>query len=91
MRQYSVGGYTRISKRAAARAYCEGETVYACPVNLRPDGPCSVMVPLIRGHWGKFNPLCDFQANASAVEYYNCTCAETGRYLAYYRAEAATV
>lgn len=24
-------------------------------------------------------------------EYYNCTSAETGRYLAYYRAEAATV
>lgn len=91
MKQYSAGGYTRISKRAAARAYCDGKTVYACPVNLRPDGPWGVVVPLMRGNWGKFNPLCEFGANVSALEAYNCTSAETGRYLAYYRAEAETV
>ena len=85
MRHYSVGGYTRISKRAAARAYCEGETVYACPVNLRPGAPWHPETAADNSDGGSF------AAAVGWAEYYNCTCAETGRYLAYYRAEAATV
>ena len=85
MRQYSIGSYVRISKAEARRAFNAGEVVYFCACNMRPGAPW---------HPETAADNSDGVAFAAAVgwaEHYNCTCAETGRYLAYYRAEAATV
>ena len=85
MRQYSVGGFTRISKAAARRAFNAGETVYFCACNMRPGAPWHPEIRANNRNGGSF------EAAVGWAEYYNCTCAETGRHLAYYRAEAATV
>ena len=84
MRQYSIGGYVRISKAAARRAFNASETVYFCACNMRPGAPWHPETAADNSNGGSF------AAAAGCAEYYNCTCAETGRYLAYYRAEAAT-
>ena len=85
MRQYSIGGYARISKAAARRAFNAGEVVYFCACNMRPGAPWNPEIAADNSDGSSF------AAAVGRVEYYNCTCAETGRYLAYYRAEGATV
>ena len=85
MRQYSIGGYTRISKAAARRAFNSGETVCFCACNMRPGAPWYPETAADNSDGGSFAAVVGW------AEHYNCTCAETGRYLAYYRAEAATV
>lgn len=85
MRQYSIGGYVRISKAEARRAFNAGETVYFCACNMRPGAPWHPETAADNSDGGSF------AAAVGWAEHYNCTSAETGRYLAYYRAEAATV
>ena len=85
MRHYSNGGYVRISKAEARRVFNSGEWVYFCACNMRPGAPWHPETVADNSDGGSF------AAAAGWAEYYNCTCAETGRYLAYYRAEAATV
>ena len=85
MRKYSVNGFERISKAEARRAFNAGEVVYFCGCNMRPGAPW-------HPETGADNSDGEsFEAAAGWAEHYNCTCTETGRYLAYYRAEAATV
>ena len=90
MRHYSNGGYVRISKAEARRMYCSGKELSLCAVNMRPDGPCgAIRIKTAEASSGAAATA--FAMECRAFEYYNCTGAETGRYLAYYRAEAATV
>ena len=85
MRYYSGGGYVRISKAEARRVFNAGEVVYFCACNMRPGAPWHPETGADNSDGGSF------AAAAGRAEYYNCTSAETGRYLAYYRAEEATV
>ncbi len=85
MRHYSNGGYVRISKAEARRVFNSGEWVYFCACNMRPGAPWHPETAADNSDGGSF------AAAVGWAEYYNCTCAETGRYLAYYRAVAETV
>ena len=85
MRHYSIGGYVRISKAAARRAFNAGKLVIFCPVNMRLGGPWYPETAADNSEWGSF------AAAVGWAEHYSCTSAETGRYLAYYIAEAETV
>ena len=85
MRYYSVGGLTRISKAAARRAFNAGDVVYFCACNMRPGAPWHPETGADNSDGGSF------AAAAGWAAYYNCTSAEAGRYLAYYRREAETV
>lgn len=85
MRLHNVNGFERISKAEARRAFNAGEMIYFCACNMRPGAPWYPETAADNSDGGSF------AAAAGRAAFYSCTCAETGRYLAYYRAEAATV
>lgn len=80
MKNYKIGNYMRISKRAAKKIWNNGENetvIYFCPVNLRPGWPWNPEIAFYKT--GE-----NFEKSVAAFEYYNCTCNETGRYTAFY-------
>ena len=77
MRNISINGYKRISKRTAKRFYEMGQPILFCPVKLRPGGM-----------WGNGCIVTKqegrtFEQELNAFEYYNCS-SSTGYYTAFY-------
>ena len=92
MRRYTIDGFERINKRAALAAYMRGETVILSACNLRPFSSWNYGFSLNRKRREAFcadeiGIKNDFYNMVSSFEYYNCTCAETGRYTSFYRRE----
>jgi hypothetical protein len=82
MKQVSINGYTRITKRAALKRFNNGECIYLCPVKLRPGGPWHPEITITnKGHFAGVTE--DFNKIINQFEYYNCN-VETGYYAAYY-------
>jgi len=77
MRNITVNGYKRISKRTAAKLYEIGQPVLFCPVKLRPGGPWDIGCIVTKKEDRTF------QQEVNAFEYYNCSSA-TGYYTAFY-------
>ena len=77
MKQISVNGYKRITKRTAERLYNAGQPVLFCPVNLIPGGPWGIGC-IVTKKEGR-----TFAQEVNAFEYYNCN-NEAGSYTAFY-------
>lgn len=89
MKQIQINGYKRVTKKAALRAYKNGETVYLCPVKLAPGSPWHPETPLNRKQRETFvideiGLVNDFNNYIGSFEYYNCD-AGRGRYTAFYK------
>ena len=78
MKQISINGYKRITKRAAERLYEMGEPVLFCPVKLIPGGVWRNGC-LVTKEGGR-----TFDQALNTFEYYNCNNNETGNYTAFY-------
>lgn len=94
MNRYKINGYERINKRAAFSAYMRGETVIVSACNLRLFTVWNPGYYLNRKSREQFvvddiGTKNDFYNIISSFEYYNCTCAETGKYAAFYVKEGA--
>lgn len=77
MRNITINGYKRITKRTAVKLYERGQSVLFCPVKLIPGGV-----------WGNGCIITKEEGRAfdqalNAFEYYNCNNA-TGNYTAFY-------
>lgn len=71
--------WLRIPKNQAERVYRFGHAVAVCPAKLRPFGPWSPAVIVIREEYGEdFGKACDY------IRYHQHLNSETGRYLSYY-------
>lgn len=93
MRKYSYTengfNFERIDKTTARKAYINGLSVVACPVNLRPGKPYHPETVLNRKNREQFTAdeigvKNDFDNLINSFEFYNCTSSETGRYTAFY-------
>lgn len=93
MRKYSYteNGFTfeRIDRATARRAYINGLSVVACPVNLRPGRPYhpeTVLNRKNREHLtaDEIGVKNDFNNLINSFEFYNCPNTETGKYTAFY-------
>ncbi len=85
--------FTRVSKTAARAAYLNGETVYICPVNIRPFSAWFLAQKMNRRGREQFildeiGARNDFNNLVGSYEHYNCTCPQTGKYAAFYMQEA---
>ncbi len=78
MRNITVNGYKRISKRTAAKLYEIGQPILFCPVKLRPGGSWNI------GYIVTKKEDRTFQQEINAFEYYNCCSSATGYYTAFY-------
>lgn len=67
--------FVRISKARAKKLFSDGQRIYACACNLRPD--VVGMVSVVGGEES-------FAQFENAFCFYNCANAETGKYPAYY-------
>ena len=88
---YTENGFNfeRIDKTTARKAYINGLSVVACPVNLRPGKPYHPETVLNRKNREQFTAdeigvKNDFDNLINSFEFYNCTSSETGRYTAFY-------
>lgn len=88
---YTENGFTfeRIDRATARRAYINGLSVVACPVNLRPGKPYHPETVLNRKNREQFTAdeigvKNDFNNLINLFEYYNCINSETGKYTAFY-------
>ena len=82
MNEYTINGYTRISKAKAKKIWSEKNIpVYACPCNMRPGEP---EYPEI---WLPTDTNATFAQLTNAATKYKCHNHETGLYLAYYVAD----
>lgn len=80
--------YTRITKKAAKKAYINNKTIVMCPCNLRPGGPWYPETTV------NYQDRDETETGTPAPEYfdkltlyfevYNCVNTETGKYTAYY-------
>lgn len=77
MRNITINGYKRITKRTAERLYEGGEPVLFCPVKLAPGGAWGNGCIVIKENGANFKQV------LNAFEYYNCN-NETGNYTAFY-------
>ena len=78
--EYCDVGFTfmRVTKTEAAAAYRNRLPIILCPVNLRPGGPWHPEVKIIPDGKAPFEAVCRW------FRFFDCTNAETGRYIAYY-------
>ena len=77
MKQISINGYKRITKRRAERLYETGQPILFCPVKLIPGGAWRIGC-IVTKKEGR-----TFSQELSAFEYFNCN-NETGLYTAFY-------
>lgn len=96
MNRIKIGGYTRITKKEAARRYNAGEVIRLTACKLSPVSPCGCYSDARKDHNATvsgdgFNTTVarnrEFETVVNAFTYYNCT-NETGRYPAYWKKEA---
>lgn len=96
MNRIKIGGYTRITKKEAARRYNAGEVIRLTACKLSPVSPWGCYSYAQKDHNATvsgdgFNTTvarnCEFETVVNAFTYYNCT-NETGRYPAYWKKEA---
>ncbi len=92
MNKISIGGYERISKKAAEKRYNSGKVIYMAACNMRPDNMFSPAIPCQNDRYTEissdgFNTIIarnkEFDTLVTAFTYYNCS-NETGRHPAYY-------
>lgn len=92
MNKISVGGFTRISKRAAEKLYNAGKTVRICACKLSPVNSWGMYADANSRDYTTvstdgFNTTVArnraFETVVNAFRYYNCS-HETGRYPAFY-------
>jgi len=88
---YTENGFNfeRIDKTTARKAYINGLSVVACPVNKRPGKPYHPETVQNRKNREQFTAdeigvKNDFDNLINSFEFYNCTSSETGRYTAFY-------
>lgn len=81
---FEMGGktYCRINKATARKMYERGESLLACPCNLRPGRPWHPEVHIYGGMVSVYRSTFDEIVNYA--EAMNCVNNETGRYFAYY-------
>jgi hypothetical protein len=77
MRNITVNGYKRITKRTAERLYELGQPVLFCPVKLIPGGVWGIGCIITKEEGTTFTQA------LNAFEFYNCN-NETGNYTAFY-------
>lgn len=77
MKQISISGYKRITKRTAERLYDAGQPVLFCPVKLIPGGIWSIGCIITNAEGTTLEQA------LNAFEYGNCNNA-TGNYTAFY-------
>ena len=82
MKWCSVDGFTRVSKRVAAKRYAVGDTIYMCPCNLRPGDPWHPEVAVKR-EINSGDAAMMFEHDVTRFEFYNCG-PTAGKYAAYY-------
>ena len=96
MNKIQIDGYTRITKKEAARRYNAGEVIRLTACKLSPVSPWGCYSDAqkdhnatVSGDW--FNTTVarnrEFETVVDAFTYYNCT-NETGKYPAYWKKEA---
>lgn len=94
MNKIEIGGYTRISKSAAKKAFNNGENVYMLPCKVSPNSYWIIPVKMSRKERLKTEinngivsvvPRNDlFECECNEFSYYNCNNNETGNYIAFY-------
>jgi len=77
MRNITIKGYKRVSKRTAKRLYETGQPVLFCPVKLIPGGMWDIGCIITKKEDRTF------EQELNAFEYYNCS-SSTGYYTAFY-------
>lgn len=96
MNKIQIGGYTRITKKEAARRYNAGEVIRLTACKLSPVSPWGCYSDAQKDYnatisWDGFNTIVarnrKFETVVNAFTYYNCT-SETGKYPAYWKKEA---
>lgn len=96
MNRIKIGGYTRITKKEAARRYNAGEVIRLTAYKLSPVSPWGCYSDVQKDHNATvsgdgFNTTVarnrEFETVVNAFTYYNCT-NETGKYPAYWKKEA---
>ena len=96
MNRTQIGGYTRITKKEAARRYNAGEIIRLTACKLSPVSPWSCYSDAQKDHNATvsgdgFDTTVarnrEFETVVNTFTYYNCT-NETGRYPAYWKKEA---
>lgn len=96
MNRIQIGGYTRITKKEAARRYNAGEVIRLTACKLSPVSPWGCHSDTQKDHNATvsedgFNTTVarnrKFETVVNAFTYYNCT-NETGKYPAYWKKEA---
>lgn len=92
MNKINVGGFVRISKKAAEKLYNAGKTVRICAVNVSPVNVWGAYADCNRAEHSPvsgdgFNTVVPrnraFETVVNAFTFYNCN-AETGKYPAFY-------
>lgn len=92
MNKSTIGRYTRITKREAARRYNAGEVVRLTPCKMSPVSPWGCFSDAHKESYttvsdDNFNTTVarnrDFETVVNAFTYYNCN-NETGKYPAYW-------
>ena len=81
--------WARVTKKAAIKAWMDGETVALCPRNLRPFTMCACEYTTKRAdraqyHADDIGARNDFNAIIGSFTWYICTNTETGKYPAFY-------
>lgn len=96
MNKIQIDGYTRITKKEAARRYNAGEVIRLTACKLSPVSPLGCYSDSQKDHNATvsgdgFNTTVarnrEFETVVNAFTYYNCT-NETGKYPAYWKKEA---
>ena len=96
MNKIKIGGYTRITKKEAARRYNAGEVIRLTACKLSPVSPWGCYSDVQKDHNATvsgdgFNTTVarnrEFETVVNAFTYYNYT-NETGKYPAYWKKEA---
>ena len=96
MNKIQINGYTRITKKEAARRYNAGEVIRLTACKLSPVSPWGCYSDAKKDHNATvsgdgFNSILarnrEFETVVNAFTYYNCT-NETGKYPAYWKKEA---
>ena len=78
MNAIAIGGYTRISKRAARKLYDANKPVHICVCKYRPN---NMWMPAVEIR--HYKDEASFDSYVNSYEHYNCNY-ETGYYAAFY-------